>query len=167
MSQETVRFLSNVFQFDNSSSSSRSKTSGSYQPSGNTNPVPLYYVSRQSETGNTDSRVGQGVDYLFAGRSDFGSESASFWSRAGYVAGELVSVQSAEANPFAVAGARTVAINSTELILNALALGGSAKVLMPETFSTLARAVGPAALPVTAGMIAHNAGTQHADDINR
>ena len=50
---------------------------------------------------------------------------------------------------------------------NALSLGGGAKVLMPETFNTLARVVGPAALPVTDGMIAHNASTQHADDINR
>ena len=82
MSPETVRFLSNIFQLDNSSSCPRSTISQSYQPNNNTDLVPLYDVSRQSKTVNTDSRgVGKVVDYLFSAGTSSASRSGSFFSR--------------------------------------------------------------------------------------
>ena len=59
----------------------RSTISQSYQISNNTDPVPLYDVSRRSETVNIGSRVGQEVDYSFAGRSSSSNSAEGFWSR--------------------------------------------------------------------------------------
>jgi hypothetical protein len=82
MSQETVRFLSNVFQFDNRSSvQGANTTSQSYQPSENTNPVPLYDVAREYKTGNTDNRVKQESNYPFSGETNSASRSGNFFSR--------------------------------------------------------------------------------------